>query len=75
MARDRDKHAAFRRLAVSRTNQALDAIRKIENLSNRGNYEFNDEEVEKIFAAIREALEGARARFITDATKRRTFRL
>jgi hypothetical protein len=70
-----DKPAAFQRLANSRTNQALDIIRKIENLSNRGNYEYPDEEVAEIFKAIEEALDGAEGRFITDTAIRRTFRL
>ena len=59
----RDKSEAFRRLAENRTNEALDAIRKIGNLSNRGNYSFAPAQVEKIFTALRAALDSAEKRF------------
>ncbi|MCF3946221.1 hypothetical protein AiwAL_01580 [Acidiphilium sp. AL] len=59
----RDKSEAFRRLAENRTNEALDAIRKIGNLSNRGNYSFAPAQVGKIFAALRAALDSAEKRF------------
>ncbi|MHB1302533.1 MAG: hypothetical protein ACYCZB_03535 [Acidiphilium sp.] len=59
----RDKAEAFRRLAENRTNEALEAIRKIGNLSNRANYSFEAAQVEKVFDALRRALEAAEAKF------------
>ncbi|MEE3501003.1 hypothetical protein [Acidiphilium acidophilum] len=59
----RDKTEAFKRLAENRTNEALDAIRKIGNLSNRNNYSFSPQQIEKIFAALRSALDAAEHRF------------
>jgi hypothetical protein len=69
-----EKHANFRRLAESRTEVILDAIRKLSNLSSP-NYEFEDGEVDRIFAAIEEALEEARGKFRRDLHKRSRFRL
>jgi hypothetical protein len=59
----RDKSDAFKRLAENRTNEALDAIRKIGNLSNRNNYGFSPDQITKIFTAMRTALDTAEQRF------------
>ncbi|MDD2876032.1 MAG: hypothetical protein PHT60_02260 [Acidiphilium sp.] len=59
----RDKSDAFKRLAENRTNEALGAIRKIGNLSNRNNYSFTLPQIEKIFSALRAALDTAEQRF------------
>jgi hypothetical protein len=59
----RDKSDAFKRLAENRTNEALDAIRKIGNLSNRNNYSFSPDQISRIFTAIRTALDAAEQRF------------
>ncbi len=59
----RDKSDAFKRLAENRTNEALDAIRKIGNLSNRNNYSFSPEQLTRIFTAIRAAIDTAERRF------------
>lgn len=69
-----EKHANFRRLAQSRTEGVLEALRKLANLSSP-NYEFEDGEVEKIFAAIDEAVDEARGRFRRGLTKRPRFML
>lgn len=50
------KADTFRRLAPLRVNNALDKIRIVGNLSNRANYEFTDEQVNKIEAALNEAV-------------------
>lgn len=53
----------FRRLATKRTNEVLDRLRRLGNLSNRTNYRYSEEDVEKIFTAIYEAVEDIEARF------------
>ncbi len=50
-----DKRENFVRLAEGRTRSALDAIRKIGNLSNRRAYEFDDQDVKKIIKALKDA--------------------
>ncbi len=71
----KDKRGDFRRLAENRTRSTLEMIRKLENLSNRGNYDYTDAEVEKIFSTIGEALAAAKAKFSSATTKNRDFRL
>jgi len=53
----------FIRLATYRTNLVLEKLRILGNLSNKANYDYNDEEVNKIFAAIDSQLRIAKARF------------
>lgn len=42
----------FKRLAIARTNKALDAIANIGGLANKGNYEYDDEAAKKILQAL-----------------------
>ena len=46
------KAQKFARLAVSRTEKALTAIALLRGLSSKGNYEYTDEQVAKIGAAL-----------------------
>lgn len=55
MPEESDKRANFVRLAEGRTQLALDAIRKIGNLSNSRAYEYTDADVKAITKALREA--------------------
>ena len=55
MALALEKREKFVRLAEGRTQAALDAIRKLGNLSNRRAYEYEDEDIKKIIKALREA--------------------
>ncbi len=57
------KHEKFRELAESRTNRALEAIRRIGNLSNRQLYEYEEGEVKKITKVLREAVADIEAKF------------
>lgn len=50
-----DKREKFVKLAEGRTRTALDAIRKIGNLSNKRAYEYDDQDIKKIIKALREA--------------------
>lgn len=75
MSLGKDKRGDFRRLAELRTRAALDIIRKLENLSNRTNYEYTDQEVERIFSTLETALATAKAKFSRLGTKSREFRL
>ena len=50
-----EKREKFVKLAEGRTQSALDAIRKIGNLSNKRAYEFDDQDVKAIMKALREA--------------------
>ncbi len=67
------KHEAFLRLAEKRTRFVLNRIRILSHCSNPYAYEYTEDEVRKIFNAIDEELNVARAKF--DKHRRREFRL
>lgn len=46
------KEEKFVRLAEQRTNNAINKIRLVSNLSNKKNYEYSNDEVKEIFRAI-----------------------
>ncbi|WP_425080063.1 hypothetical protein [Ruegeria denitrificans] len=50
-----EKREKFVKLAEGRTRTALDAIRKIGNLSNKRAYDYDEKDVKKIIKALREA--------------------
>ena len=53
----------FVALAERRTNNAISQIKLIGNLSNRGNYEYTDEDVSKIVKALKGELKTLQERF------------
>jgi len=63
------KRDKFRRLAESRTNNALITIGRIANLSNRQLYEFEEAEVRKIIKVLREAVSEVESRFASPKGK------
>jgi len=53
----------FKKIAVKRVNNILEDFRLLGNCSNKGNYEYTDEEVEKIFSAIEKELKKCKNKF------------
>jgi hypothetical protein len=72
---DQEKRENFVRLAEGRTQIALDAIRKLGNLSNRRAYDFNDADVRKITKALREAISDLERKFGAPNDTSDTFKL
>ena len=72
---DGEKRGNFVRLAEGRTQIALDAIRKLGNLSNRRAYDFNDADVRKITKALREAVSDLERNFGAPNDTSDTFKL
>ena len=62
-----DKRSKFKSLAEKRTQKALHAIYLIGNLSNTNNYEYSDEEVDKIINALENAVKNVKKRFESSA--------
>lgn len=60
--RDHDR-GKFVDLANSRVNKAIKAIHLIGNLSNRSNYDYTEEDVNKIFRALNDELAACKRRF------------
>jgi hypothetical protein len=61
--KDSDKRENFVRLAEGRTQLALDAIRKIGNLSNSRAYEYSDTDIKAIIKALRDATSDVERKF------------
>ena len=69
-----NKRDRFKRLASSRTSEILKKIKILSNCGNRSAYEYEEEEVSKIFSAIDKATKEARSKFHFP-NKDRTFKL
>lgn len=65
------KHQRFRRLAQARGDRLIKEISLLGNLSNRKNYDFESEDVERLFAPIEDELRECRAKFDPDTQSRR----
>jgi len=57
------KAEAFKRLATKRTNRILKDVSLLGNLSDKGNYAFDELQVRKIFSAVDRELKQTKARF------------
>lgn len=62
MSREQDR-AKFVELAEKRVNRAIKDIKLIGNLSNRSNYSYTEQDVRKITAALKKALDEMKGRF------------
>ena len=58
-----DRAQRFKRIATYRTSEVLDKLRLLGNLSNKTNYEYTDEEINKIFSAVESQLKTVKAKF------------
>ncbi|WP_304737637.1 hypothetical protein, partial [Dubosiella newyorkensis] len=61
MADNKDKEGNFKRLAESRTNKVIDMLMLIGNLSNKSNYSYTQDQVDKMFNTIEEELQRQKA--------------
>lgn len=71
MATEKEKSARFKRVAENRTNRIIEQIRLLGNCSNRSNYEYGDDDVKKIFAAIESELKDTKLKFQTKTNSRK----
>ncbi|MBL7069259.1 MAG: hypothetical protein ISS34_05330 [Candidatus Omnitrophica bacterium] len=62
MAEAENKHDKFKRLATQRVTNAIKKIELMGNLAGPG-YESTPEEVEKIFKALQDTLDGVKEKF------------
>lgn len=70
-----NKRENFVRLAEGRTQIALDAIRKLGNLSNKRAYDYTDADIRKIAKALKEAVSDLERRFGSSTESTETFKL
>ena len=69
------KRERFVRIAENRTNKILDMIRLLGNCSHRGNYEYAEADVQKIFATIEKELKMAKMKFANTEDEESKFKL
>ena len=65
LATEVEKMERFKRVAESRTNRIIDQIRLLGNCANRSNYEYSEEDIKKIFAAIEAELKDTKQKYQT----------
>lgn len=65
------KNERFRRLATTRGDRLIREISLLGNLSNRKNYEYNAEEVDRLFEPIEMEIKAVRALFDPEASSPR----
>lgn len=63
----------FKRLATQRTNVVLKRLKVLGNCSNRNIYEYDEQDIEKIFSEIERKVKEVKAKF--HFPKRREFKL
>ena len=61
----RDKTAKFIELANKRVNKAIKDLKLIGNLSNRQNYEYQDEQAKKIVKALQHEVDLVKQNFLS----------
>lgn len=64
-----NKRDRFKRLAQQRTNIVLKRLKVLGNCANRSAYEYTEEEINKIFAAIDRQVKDVKAKFHYSKTK------
>ncbi len=64
------KRERFERISEARREKVLDAVRLLENCSNKSNYDYKLDEIESIFADIEEALAEAKSKFTGNEKQR-----
>lgn len=69
------KRERFVRLAEARTNKILEMMRLLGNCSSKSNYEYTDDDVKQIFAALEKELKNTKNRFLGIEAKEERFTL
>lgn len=69
------KRARFVRIAEARTNKILEMMRLLGNCSSKGNYDYTEEDVKKIFGALEKELRNTKNRFLGLDAKEERFTL
>ncbi len=70
-----DRAQRFKRIATYRTNEVLDKLRLLGNLSNKTNYDYAGDEVNKIFSAVETQLKIVKAKFSSSKKIKNEFKL
>lgn len=69
------KRTRFVKIAENRTNKIIDMLRLLANCSNKSNYEYDEDDVKQIFAAIEKEVKSTKNAFLGIETKEERFAL
>ncbi len=69
------KRSRFIRIAESRTNKIIDMLRLLSNCSNKANYEYDEDDIKKIFSAIEKEVKTTKNAFLGIGSKEERFTL
>lgn len=69
------KRDRFVRIAEARVNKILDMMRLLGNCASPANYEYNDEDIKKIFSALERELKNTKNKFLGVDSKAERFTL
>ena len=69
------KRERFVRIAEARTNKILEMMRLLGNCASKGNYDYNDDDIRKIFSALEKELKNTKNKFLGLDTKEERFSL
>jgi len=58
-----NKREKFLRLATQRTKEVLSRLRILGNCANRSVYDYNEDDIDKIFSAIKDQIKNTEAKF------------
>ena len=64
-----EKEERFIRIAEKRTNKILEQIRLLGNCSNKNNYSYDNQQVDKIFRVIEKELDLAKKKYLMNKNK------
>ncbi|PJC70174.1 MAG: hypothetical protein CO014_00225 [Candidatus Tagabacteria bacterium CG_4_8_14_3_um_filter_41_8] len=73
MQNQEDRKTRFKRVATRRTERILENLRILGNCANRSTYDYNDDDIAKIFYAIENQLRLIKAKF--KSVRRKKFTL
>lgn len=60
------KHDRFKRVATKRINEVIEKLRILGNCADKRNYEYTNEDVEKIFSEINKQVKKVRSKFVEE---------
>ena len=63
------KRERFVRIVEKRTNKIIEQIRLLSNCSNKHNYEYDDDDVKKIFTVIESEIKAAKLKYTSQSNK------
>ena len=58
------KRDRFIRIAETRTNKILDMLKLLGNCASKANYDYSEEDVKKIFAALEKEMKATKSKFL-----------